>query len=173
VDIPLRFDRRNTVSAAFTADASAQYDVQIDLKRKLPFEDINAFVGGWADPDRPPHQGPPRPEIVWTVTNVREADEFICWEGAYWGETVGLELGHFEAMKGQRYTVTVQVVKPSPTVQVLDPHLRVALTYTLEPVYYIPAAIAQVGGIFAGIIGMTLLVRSLISLRRERQEHAP
>ncbi|MCW3100602.1 MAG: hypothetical protein JWL77_6220 [Chthonomonadaceae bacterium] len=170
VRIPIRFDKQNTVSATFTADASNTYNVQIDLKRNLPFEDINALVGGWADPDKPPHAGPPRPEIVWTVNNVAEVDRSTSWGGQYWGETVGLEIGHFKAVAGQRYTVTVQVIKPSPAVQVLDLHLQVALTYILQPLYYVPAFIAQIGGVIAAGIGLVLMLRAIAKLRAEKKD---
>jgi hypothetical protein len=170
VNIPIRFDKPNTVSATFVADASDTYLVQIDLKRKLPFEDINAFVGGWADPDKPPHTGPPRPEIVWTVNNVPEADRTTYWGSTYWGETVGVEIGHFKAVAGQRYTVTVRVVKPSPSAQALDPHLHVALTYILEPLYYVPAFTAQIGGVIAAVIGLVVMLYAVAQLRTERKD---
>lgn len=171
VKIPLQFDKENTVSASFTAEMSETYKVQIDLKRHLPFEDINAFVGGWADPDKPPHQGPPRPEIVWTVNDVREADQFQYWHDQYWGETVGLEIGQFKAVAGHRYTVTLQVIKPSPTVQVLDPHLQIALIHTLESMYMAFSGYAQTGGMLAGIVGAILLIRSLVKLQDEQKEN--
>jgi len=158
------------VSATFTADASDTYNVQIDLKRNLPFEDINALVGGWADPDKPPHPGPPRPEIVWTVNNVAEADRSTSWGSQYWGETVGVEIGHFKAVAGQRYTVTVRVVKPSPAVQVLDPQLQVALTYILQPLYYVPAFIAQSGGLIAAVIGLLVMLYAFVTLRAEKKD---
>jgi hypothetical protein len=170
VKIPIRFDKPNTVSATFTADASATYEVQIDLKRNLPFEDMNAFTGSWVDPDKPPHAGPPHPEIVWSVTNVPEADRAQYWRGQYWGETVGLEIGRFKAVAGRRYTVTVRVVKPSPTVQVLDPHLQVALNQGLTSLYYVPASMAAIGGIIAGGIGLFLILLSLTKLRAEQKQ---
>jgi len=170
VRIPIRFDKRNTVSATFTADASDTYNVQIDLKRNLPFDDINALVGGWTDPDKPPHPGPARPEIVWTVNDVLEADQSTSWGGQYWGETVGVEIGHFRAIAGHRYTVTVQVVKPSPAVQVLDPHLQVALTNILWPRYYVPAFMAQIGGLIAAIVGLALMLYACAKLRTERKD---
>ena len=169
VNIPIRFDKPNTVSATFTADASDTYLVQIDLKRNLPFEDISAFVGGWADPDKPPHSGPPRPEIVWTVNHVPEADRTTSWVSQYWGETVGVEIGHFKAVAGRRYTVTVQVVKPSPSAQALDPHVHVALTYVLEPLYYVPAFTAQIGGVIAAIIGLAVMLYAVVQLRAEKK----
>jgi len=171
VRVPIRFDKQNTVSVTFTADASNTYNVQIDLKRNLPFEDINALVGGWAGPDKPPHPGPPRPDIVWTVNNVAEGDRSTYWGSQYWGETVGVEIGHFKAVAGQRYTVTVRVVKPSPAVQVLDPHLQVALTYVLQPLYYVPAFMAQIGGIIAGVLGLTLMLYAFAKLRAEQKDH--
>jgi hypothetical protein len=163
--VPLRVDQVNTVSATFVADMSATYRVYLDLKRTLPFEDLEEFTRARPDSEKSLHKGPPRSEIVWTVSNVSEEDRIVYWEGQSWGETVGLGLGEFKAAAGQRYTVRVQVVKPSPAVQVLDPHLHIALHYSIWPQYYTCAYFAQAGGMIAGVIGMFLLIRSLIQLR--------
>jgi hypothetical protein len=161
--VPLRFDKVNTVSATFTADESATYVVEIELKRNLPFEDIEAFMR-----DEQPHRGPHRPEIVWTVNDVREADREIHWQAEAYGETVTLSIGQFEAAAGHRYTVTTQVIKPSPDAQVLSPVVKIAMADYLT--YYSSAMTAQMGRMVAGIIGTVLLIRSLVKLRDERRE---
>ncbi|MEP6755647.1 MAG: hypothetical protein ABJA67_09115 [Chthonomonadales bacterium] len=169
INLPIRFDRVNTVSGTFIAEFSAAYYVEIELERNLPIRDLESLTGSWVNPDHPAPSSPPRPEIKLTVTNVTPDDQSDSWSTDYWGTKVGLSLGRFQAVKGQKYTVTAKVTKTSPTTQVLNPHLLVALTYIIAPRYYVPAMIAQVGGMIALIVGMTLLIRAILRFRRERK----
>ncbi len=166
--VPIRFDRVNKVQATFKADISGIYHVQVDLKRKLPFEDLQSITGGWTDPDKPSHVGPPRPEIVWTVNNVKPEDRLVQWRDAYWGPTVGLELGEFKATSGHQYTLTSKVVKPSSTLQILDPHLQLTLPHTVRLYYKVFAELAQLGGLVALIFSIVLVIYSGLYELRSR-----
>lgn len=170
IDIRFPFDRENEVSAAFTADITEIYTVNIELKRKLPFEDLNAFMGDWQNPDRPPRPSPPRPEIEWTVDKVKEEDRVEYWNGQSWGsDEVELGIGDFKAIKGQRYIITARVLKPSPSMQICDPRLKVAISHIIRPRYYVPAMIAVTGGLIAGIIGLGIGAAAIDQMRRERR----
>lgn len=170
VRIPIRFDRVNTAQATFTADMTETYHVMLDLERKIPNEDLNAFTDSWIIPGEPRHVSPPRPTVVWTVTNVKAGDQQTFWRGDSWGETVGLKIGEFKAVAGQRYTVTAKVIKPSPTLQVLNPHLQIELTYIVWPEYYVPAMIATYASLIAAVIGLSLLVYACRKWSEDRRK---
>ncbi len=167
--IPIRFDRKNSVSARFTADSSATYDVRIILKRNLPVEDLTAFTTYWTDSHTPP-PGPMRPKIKWTVAHAEPGNSDDDWSAVSQNDTVALTIGHFKAVEGKNVTVTVQVLKPSPKVQILDPHVQVASGDIFASKYYAASMVAGIGGMIAGVIGFFLIMVSFIRLLIDRRQ---
>lgn len=169
IRVPIRLDRTGDTRASFTADITATYNIHLDLEKKIPFDDLVAFMGGFrGSPSKVP--GPPRPEIRWTVTNVAEADRLSYWHDAYYAnDSVGLGLGNFKADKGRRYTVTATVLKPSPAIQVTNPHLQVELPVTATTYIYVARIVAAMGGMLSGGISLSLLGYGLMGWRDFRK----
>ena len=155
VSIPIRFDIVNRVSVTFISDVDDIDDINIDMKRNLPFEDINGFMGGWIDTDQPSVKAIPRPSIIWSVSGV-EGALYEYWRPWYWGETVGLNIGRFHVVAGRTYTITAEVTKPSPKAQVLDPYLQVSATHQYSPGWKVWNALIQMSNCVALAIGTML-----------------
>lgn len=168
---PIRFDRTNTASVSFTADTSDTYQVSIALKRAIPFEDLNAFVGGWQSPDKPLRKSPPRPELTWNLTGARVEERWSPWRDVYYAsDRVGAGLGTFRAIEGEHYVVTATITRPSPTMQVLDPELQVDLGAANWTHVNVQAILAMYGAFIAGGIGFGILVVPALS-RGFRRDH--
>jgi hypothetical protein len=166
VRVPIRFDRANSVEVAFVAGMSERYDVLLDLKKKIPFDGLDAFTGGFGGmplSEEARRLAPPRPEIVWKVSGVAWLDQFHDWRAvSYRADSVGLSLGWFMAVEGRRYTVEFTVVQPSAPAQVLEPELKIEIPRIVRSDSYVPAMIAMMSGMIAFLVGMGLVVRAFL-----------
>ena len=113
VSIPLPLSASQITQATFVADMDTTYFVQIDLKRRLPFEKIKTLG---------------QPSVEWTV---KQGSSSVGedYSGEYWGESMmGYEIGDFPGRAGRQYRVEVCIRKNARAFKVLDPHLQIAVT---------------------------------------------
>jgi hypothetical protein len=98
VRVPLALNTSQATTAEFVADLDTIYFVQIDLRRNLPFEELQKIH---------------LPKIIWSVIsqgrNVGQE-----YSGQYWGETVGYIVGKFEGVAGHKYQLCQTPRKSEP-----------------------------------------------------------
>lgn len=160
--VPIRLDRRDQVDVPFTAAYNDEYHVILDLKRTLPFSEMDNFVnmGGKQTASLP------RPEIEWSVQGVREEDCQHFWSGQYFSrESIGLNLGTFKAERGHQYVVKLAVVKPSTPAQAMNPDVRVIVSVVSSDSLTFFGLCAFFGGMISGIFGLRLVRRGLAANR--------
>jgi hypothetical protein len=168
VKTAMRFDKQGTLTATFTPELSQTYAVQIDLERTIPFEEIVVFTASPPDGNASRSIGPARPQIVWSIDNQPHYITELCWRGQYWGPTIGLELGSFQAIADQPCTVKLQTITPSLAAQVLNPHLQIALSPGVPYKHYEPGMVLEAFGMFAFLIGALFAVIEAKSQKRLR-----
>ncbi len=143
VDLPLRVDRRDAVRATFSTFSGGDYNVLLEYDSKAAADDVAL------------------PDVQCTVTGPPGFQEHWMPQ-----DSGGSQLGVLRAVKGRRYTLTAQVVTPSPALQARHPHLEVMSTYMVSQ-HYLQAAMLYGGGVIALLISVPLLYSSLRQLRRD------
>lgn len=178
VRVPLAFDTRHTVSATFTADMKADYEVQIDLERNLPFDQLLAIVQGLREGKSGTRRGagtpvPNVPEIVWSVRSGGKAVALGGYSGSYWGGNVGCTVGSLEAVPGQQFVIKAEVKKAAPELQALNPHLPVEVSSPDYKPYYVWSALIGYLAVFALLIGLGVSIMGGLSPRAAGTERRP
>ena len=181
VFLPIRLDKAGSLQASFVAKFTSTYNVQLDLKKTIPFEDLVSFMGGSEgsyDVRKRSANAPPRPKIEWSVSGVNPEEQMQHWKDVYYsGDSVGLGLGRFEAVQGRSYTITVTVQKPSPRIQVTDPHFQVHIAgahrFNQHPRAILAAMACMISGFIAACLLLAGLVRCVRDLRSHRMPLTP
>jgi hypothetical protein len=111
VRVPLALNTSQATTAEFVADLDTIYFVQIDLRRNLPFEELQKIH---------------LPKIIWSVIsqgrNVGQE-----YSGQYWGETVGYIVGKFEGVAGHKYQLRIQLQQNAFYLGKLNPYVIVVV----------------------------------------------
>ncbi len=167
VRVPFRWDIRHAQPVSFRAKKTAKYNLQIELKRRIPDDNLDALMGvDWRSQELPKVK---RPTVSWKVDAVSEADQDHHWRSAWWGgDSVGLSLGGFQAVKGRIYDITASVLKPTPELQITDPQLIVQLNIVHRDEYFAVGILLLFAGIIGLVIGLMLSAAVGLSWLRER-----
>jgi acyl-homoserine lactone acylase PvdQ len=112
----------------FPVNLSAQYTVEVEAKKTIPFETLNCLLGMSTMPD----QKCDRPSVIkasWTLTSggkVVQTGTSDADDGGGWAtDTIGRELGTFWLKKGQAYALGVQFSADGRALAQTDPHLKI------------------------------------------------
>lgn len=141
VDMPLALSAGSRTEATFTADHRADYYVQVDLMRALPFEQLAAM-------------GCPPVECTVTEDGRSVGQPF---SGGYWGATVGFRIARFKAVAGKQYSAGVEVTRDASPFRPLAPRLRIEVNPAVQKR-------ARINALKLGCLGTGLLAASLACL---------
>jgi len=100
---------------------SERHYVEIEFQRNLPFPRLQQIVG--------PVSGEPtsRPSIDFSIEAHGQRVPVQPERGQNWGSLVGFTLGSFEAIRGERYTLTADVRSAEPDLEKLNAQLFVSV----------------------------------------------
>jgi hypothetical protein len=106
---------------SFVPRLSERHYVEIEFQRNLPFARLQQIVG--------PVSGEPtsRPGIDFSIEAHGQRVPVQPERGQNWGSLVGLTLGSFEAIRGERYTLTADVRSAEPDLQKLNAQLFISV----------------------------------------------
>ena len=109
--LPVNLQHETTQSQPFTVGMSADYLVELEADRAVPFEQLNCLLG--IDTGTPIQcEGVSPVELTWQVTSsnppgiVAEGSSRGRASGA-WGDTVSRTMGSFAANKGDEYVLKI------------------------------------------------------------------
>jgi hypothetical protein len=116
--LPLAVGRQ--ITRQFRTRTDGVYLVEIDLKRNLPFAQLQHFL---AKP----------PPVSWSVQSAGKSVGKPMPVGkplfdAYWSGDFGYTVGQFHAERGRIYRVQAGFQQTSPTLALLNPNLQVELS---------------------------------------------
>ena len=98
VHVPIRFDRENTEMASFTADIDADYQVIIEVERRLPNEVIENLAGDPFGQNKNKKEHVVPPIVDRNVDGGPAERELRSGSGEYFGRSeVGIGYGRFPA----------------------------------------------------------------------------
>lgn len=126
VRMPIRLTAGQTASAEFTSDQDAGCAVLVDLKRRLPFDQLAQIS--------PPElsiqvSSNGRPVSFNRYKHARYTGESASSNWDTWGDDFFEQVfGNFNVVTGRRYTIQVGVRQAVPKLRGLDPHLVVNLS---------------------------------------------
>jgi hypothetical protein len=111
VNFPVNLEQGMTQSQQFSVGMDAEYLVELEADRALPFEQLNCLLG--VDPGAPiPCDGVSPVELIWQVTSanpngVVAAGDSREHESGAWGDRVSRTMGSFTAKKSHEYVLKV------------------------------------------------------------------
>jgi hypothetical protein len=112
----------------FPVNLSAQYTIEVEAKKTIPFETLNCLLGMSTMPD----QKCDRPSVIkasWILTEggkVVQTGTSGADDGGGWAnDTIGRELGTFWLKRGQAYVLHVQFSVDGRALAPTDPHLKI------------------------------------------------
>jgi hypothetical protein len=106
---------------SFAPKLAERHYVEVEFERNLPFPRLQQIVG--------PVSGKPtsRPQIDFIIEAQGQRVPVQSERGRNWGSLVGFTLGSFEAIRGERYTLTADVRSAEPDLQKLNGQLFVSV----------------------------------------------
>jgi hypothetical protein len=119
------------VMFSFVPKLAERHYIKVEFERNLPFPRLQQIVG--------PVSGEPtsRPQIEFFIETQGQRVPIQPERGQNWGSLVGFTLGSFEAIGGERYTLTADVRSAEPDLQKLNGQLFVSVhPWTGEKFYF-------------------------------------
>jgi hypothetical protein len=170
VRMPLNLAADNTATAAFTAHSNDTFELNIDLQRGLPFDELLAAQTALWKGVPTTHKGIRFPTVRCAV---REGGRDVLadgYTGGYWGRSVGATVMRFAGRAGHTYSIKANVYGGDPRWQVTDPHLIV--TVWRDPVFLGLNNLQAAGALAACalLLGVLLLAIGLSRARKPKQE---
>lgn len=149
-----------SATRSFTPLLSKRHHVMVDLERNLPFARLEQIVG--------PVMGRPtsRPKIICRLESAGTTLSLEPGRIQYWGETVGYELGFFEASRSKRYTLTATIQYAEPDLRTLNGRLTVEVDSMTSKKYFWHVREARFFGSMVGFIGLFIAVGRLALIAR-------
>lgn len=169
VNVPLSFAQKGQASRSFTADSNATYLVEMDLHRDLPFDRLQAVIGGLNQQSPVLNVRPERvPAITYSVTDSGQ-EVMRKYEGWYFSDTCGAEVGKFKGIAGRQYVVRARVTQPLARLQVLRPHLRVSVSPAASEGTIVRTSILLVLSLLTFVIGAICSAVGVVRARKLRK----
>jgi len=174
---------------SFTVNFTGLYTMRIEVERKLPHATIQCLLG-ISDyvPEGQCNNIAPVLKLTWALTHdgqavktwttrmytpnglterIGSSSEHVA--AAYTNDTVAAEFAYFEARRGERYTLNMDILEDGSALSVTNPKLRIGVD---ESVYegFISLELITFGWAVLGCLigGVTLLV-SLLRARRNKR----
>jgi hypothetical protein len=174
VRVPLPLAPGQSASTEFTSDLNGEYDVQIDLQRNSPPEELDRIEPPWLRCSVSSDGRPVRLERSWKKHYTGE-NAWANW--SYWSsDNFGSVIGRFQAVPGQHYRIHVWVQQAAPKLGRLNPHLEVIVAPAIFEEAALKGGLLQVLAWLLLLIGLaSLAVGPYRSLQRSRGmgEHGP
>jgi hypothetical protein len=123
---PLRLVVGQRLSTSFVPKLSERHVIEVSMKPSLSMHRMAEIIGSI---DR---QHNSRPKIDFSLQARGQTIPAQHKGGDFVGETVGFDLASFEAVRGERYTLTADVKEAEPDLGALNAHLVVRIPPLLE-----------------------------------------
>jgi len=131
ITVPIRLRAGEFASLEFTTNATAGYDILLEVDRKIAFDRTVCLLGlAYGDEAR---RCPGIPEVLDLRWTVRSQGRVIASEpieavrqGTY-SDTIARRIGRFDAVEGQRYAVEVSVLRDGSELDPTNPRLIVEI----------------------------------------------
>jgi len=128
--IPLELVEGREHRGDFTAAWGVVYEIHVDTDRNLDLQKQNCLLG--IETVVPERCAGISPMLILSWQVKANADEIAQGESensqaGYWGPSMGIVLGAFQALEGQSYRVSATVGRSSPELQQSNPRLQVAV----------------------------------------------
>lgn len=166
VRVPLRLDRRHSVTERFITDGNIRYSVLVELERNLPFEELMTIAEKLGKKTRARGGGRELPEIKCSLQSAGREALLEDSSGSMWGEHVSCFVGEFDAARGREFTLRAEVVRPAPALQLLNPHLVVEVNHHYSNGYVVGSGLEDGLAFSFVVIGLGLLVVGATWTRR-------
>ena len=160
--LPVNLQHGATQSQPFTVGISADYLVELEADRAMPFEQLNCLLG--IDTGTPIQcDGVASVELTWQVTSsnpagiVAEGNSGGPGSGA-WSDTVSRTLGSFPAKKGDEYVLKVVSTKNGSALMPANPRVVVRQHPLQSKSTAVAAQLLFWFGIVVVVVALVLLV---------------
>jgi hypothetical protein len=160
-------------SPAFSIDLSSDYLIELEVERKLPFEQINCLLGVSPLPNGNCVGIESPVDLRWVVSSLgRKIAEGSSEQehGGAWSTSISRTIGRFRGDKGQEYRVQVESLKDASVLTSSNPRITVGVHSIKSKGYY---AFAQITGWIGIALASVGLIWVFIGLaRRSRPTEA-
>jgi len=171
VDMPVSLTVGHIRTREFKTNQNAQYEIEIDAERNIPFQMLNCLLGVEDIYPERCKNTPPVVRASWVLLSGGAAlahgssDDF---KGGGWSVTISRGLGSVTLERGKPYVLDVDILTDGTLLQPAHPRLKIGV----HPDYYEANMwITLMITAFAGVLGLIGIVLLLIGLLRKRPFH--
>ena len=164
---PIDITTPGNYESGFVAQMSSNHAVILGTEQKLDLSEQGCRLG-IETPDASECENFPQKYLIsWTVLRDGEpvasgrSDETTSGS---WGTEIEKTLGHFEATKGDKYKLEIQVIEPDPSLAVTNPKIKIHIGKMEYKSALVRASLAyRAGMILAGVAALIAVVTFAMS----------
>ncbi len=158
---------RQQESISFQTDLTAEYLIELEVERALPFEQINCLLG--VNFDKTEHCSEESVvELQWSVLSTDKiVAKGISAKEHYgaWGSKISRTIGRFQGEKGHKYVVRVLSYKDGSKLIPTNPNIAVQTHPMESKEYYVYASLMFLIATIISGIGLIWLLASFMKFR--------
>jgi hypothetical protein len=159
-NFPLNMRSVLSQSTKFKVNFTANYEINVDVERNLPFEQTNCLLGiETIYPDRCKNTNPVI-KMKWHVLSggaqIAEGNSDEVNSGG-WGQTISRTIGRFQGEKGKEYLVIIESLHDLSILAPTNPKIKVEVHPMAYEGNFIIASLVGWSGLAVCVVGVMYL----------------
>lgn len=177
IDLPVSLKLGHAHTEKFKVNLHHAYIVEIEAKKRIPFDELNCLLGVTTDPANvlgKKCEKSPVVNVNWTLRSGNEivggaASSGTTSAGGWGDETVERILGSFEGESGRSYVLDFESLADGSALAATDPHLKVRVSATFDEDMMVGSLLWFWLWVAVAVAGLVLLSMSAVrSLWRKK-----
>lgn len=179
VRMPISLAPGNISSPEFKTDLGTNYEINIEVDRKIDFYRLNCLLGIQNSSLESCNGLPSLIDMSWSVmshgTTVASGSSNEVHDGG-WGPTIERTIGRFRADKGSRYVVQLNIKRDASELAVANPRLDIGVhpaKYEGNMIWAMSAATMGWGSILLSLLTFIIFAVAHLLKKRKRLTSPP
>jgi hypothetical protein len=172
VHSPVGLEQGQPTTVTFVPHHSAEYLIEIEVERSLPFDEVSCLLGIGAAVSNNCKTVRSRIDLAWEI-HTTDTGELLARgssaeeTGGAWGDTMSRIVGRFLAEAGVSYDLVVASKAAEVLPASLNPHISVKIDPLVSKAYFVASGVLQWLGLAFVLVGAAALA---VSFRRNRSD---